>query len=199
MTSRRESALPCRRSTRSEAGVDCLFIGGDREDVPLQVPAAQARRRLPASRMRAGNDAGAMRQRLAAQLPPWVAALILSLTFEAAAQSAVTNSNVNIRAGPDSVFPLVGWLPPNTSVRVFGCTSDRRWCDVASGRNRGWVHSRHLSNMSRGRPPTIAFSLGPYWDLHYRGRPWYSSAPQWSGWGTPGFRPPPPPPRPRPR
>ena len=93
----------------------------------------------------AGNDAAAMKQRLAAHLPLWVAAILVSVAFEAAAQSAVTNSNVNIRAGPDRMFPLVGWLPPRTSVRVFGCTSDRRWCDVASGRNRGWVHSRYLS------------------------------------------------------
>src|SRR4030095_8693933 len=112
-----------------------------------------------------------MSQRLGTFRARWVAAFLLSMAFDAAAQSAVTNSNVNIRAGPDSVFPLVGWLPPNTSVRVFGCTSDRRWCDVASGRNRGWVHSRHLSHRSRGRPPTITFSLGPYWDLRYRGRP----------------------------
>lgn len=136
-----------------------------------------------------------MNQRLAACLPLWVAALLFTVTLEAAAQSAVTNSDVNMRAGPDRVFPVVGWLPPRTSVRVFGCTSDRRWCDVASGRNRGWVHSRYLSNVSRGRTPTITFSVGPYWDLHYRGRPWYSSRSQWDGWGGPTFRPPPPPPR----
>ncbi len=88
------------------------------------------------------------------------------------------------------MFPLVSWLPAGTRVRVFGCTSGWRWCDVASGRNRGWVHSAYLTNVSR-RMPIVTFSVGSYWDLHYRGRPWYGSRSQWDAWGTPSFRPPP--------
>ena len=41
----------------------------------------------------------------------------------------------------------------------------------------------------------VIFAPGPYWDMHYRGRPWYGSRSQWDAWGTPSFRPPPPPPR----
>jgi uncharacterized protein YraI len=127
----------------------------------------------------------------------FAAASLFVLADAAHAQGAVVNRNVNMRAGPDRVFPLVAWLPAGTRVRVFGCTSNWRWCDVARGRDRGWVHSAYLSNVSRRGTPVISFSIGPYWDLHYRGRPWFGSRPQWDGWGTPSFRPPPPPP-PRP-
>lgn len=116
---------------------------------------------------------------------------ILAAPLRAHAQSAVVNRNVNMRAGPDRVFPLVAWLRAGTQVRVFGCTSRPRWCDVASGRNRGWVNAGYLSNMRRNTP-TVRFSIGPYWDLHYRGRPWYAGRSQWDNWGTPSFRPPPP-------
>jgi uncharacterized protein YraI len=75
-------------------------------------------------------------------------------------------------------------------IAVAGCTSNRRWCDVASGRHRGWVHSAYLSNFSRRMQPVV-FSVGPYWHLHYRGQPWYGSRSQWDAWGTPSFRPPP--------
>jgi len=121
--------------------------------------------------------------------------LLAVLPGLALAQGAVVNRNVNMRAGPDRVFPLVAWLPAGTRVRVFGCTSNWRWCDVASGRNRGWVHSAYLSDVSRRTTPVVIFAPGPYWDMHYRGRPWYGSRSQWDAWGTPSFRPPPPPPR----
>ena len=121
-------------------------------------------------------------------------AFMLLLSLEAGAQTAFTTNDVNVRAGPDRVFPMVGWLPRGTSVRVFGCTSGWRWCDVAARRSRGWVHSSFLSNVGRGRIPIVAFSVGPYWNSHYRGRPWYPSQSQWMSWGTPGFWPPPPPP-----
>ena len=125
-----------------------------------------------------------------------IAALMLVAAPQAAcAQGAAVNRNVNMRAGPDRAFPLVAWLPAGTVVRVFGCTSRPRWCDVSNGRNRGWVNAGYLSNIRRGTP-TVTFSIGPYWDLHYRGRPWYADRSQWDGWGTPSFRPPPPtPPR----
>ena len=123
----------------------------------------------------------------------WLAVMLLLLAFNAGGQTTFTTSDVNMRAGPDRTFPLVGWLARGTSVRVFGCTRGWQWCDVAGRRNRGWVHSSFLSNVGRGRTPIISFSIGPYWDIHYRGRPWYSSQSQWVGWGAPGFRPPPPP------
>lgn len=120
-------------------------------------------------------------------------ALALLLPLSAFAQSNFTREATSLRAGPDRAFPVVTRLSSRTSVRVFGCVSGRRWCDVAAGRNRGWIESRHLANSVRGAP-IVNFSLGSYWDRHYRGRPWDSNRNQWSNWNSPSFRPPPPPP-----
>jgi len=119
-------------------------------------------------------------------------ALLLATAVPALAQTSnLTRQAVNVRSGPDVRFPVVTWLPPRTSVRVFGCTSGFRWCDVSSGRTRGWVDSRYLAHSVR-RAPIIGFSVPNYWDRHYRGRPWYPNRNQWSNWGSPGWQPPPP-------
>jgi uncharacterized protein YraI len=119
-------------------------------------------------------------------------AMLLATAAPAFGQSAVTTQAVNLRSGPDRAFPLVTWLPPNTRVRVWGCTSGWRWCDVSAGRNRGWVSARYLTGPMRGRAPVITFSVGSYWDAHYRSQPWFDNRGVWVNWGTPGFRPPPP-------
>jgi len=125
----------------------------------------------------------------------WFLAALLLLPLSVLAQTAVTLRAVNVRAGPDQVFPLVTSLQPTTQVHVFGCTTGWQWCDIAAGRVRGWVHSRYLTNMFRERIPIIAFSVEAYWDEHYRTRSWYVNRSAWAAWGSPGFHPPPPPPR----
>jgi len=131
-----------------------------------------------------------------------LAALLLIFSVPGVAQTAFTIQPVNLRAGPDRGFPLVGWMPGGVAVRVFGCTSGWRWCDVVSGRNRGWVFARYLSFTFQNQPmpiimggsrsgfPIVTFNIGPYWSAHYRGRPWYSQQSQWSSWGPPPPRPP---------
>jgi uncharacterized protein YraI len=119
-----------------------------------------------------------------------LAALLLLLPIPALAQSALTTRMVNMRAGPDSAFPLVTWLQAKNQVSVVGCTVDERWCDVVFGRSRGWVYSRYLSMRPVNRFPTVTFSVESYWDAHYRSRPWFADKPLWIGWGTPSFQPP---------
>jgi uncharacterized protein YraI len=118
--------------------------------------------------------------------------LALLLSARVFAQSALTAQGVNLRAGPDPVFPLVTWLPRQTAVQVAGCLEGGQWCDVVVGRSRGWVDSRNLSNFFRDRAPVVTFSVEAYWDEHYRRRPWYADKSKWIGWGTPSFQPPPP-------
>ena len=119
-------------------------------------------------------------------LSRYFVALILLLPIPVLAQTAFTVQAVNVRAGPDRVFPLVTWLQAGTPVNVIGCTSGWRWCDVITGRTRGWVYSRYL-NFVRSRAPIITFSVGSYWGAHYRGRPWYSNRSAWNNWGSPSF------------
>jgi uncharacterized protein YraI len=122
----------------------------------------------------------------------WVVILLLAVPVSVFAQSAQTFRAVNVRAGPDHVFPLVTWLPQRADVQVAGCTEGWRWCDIVSGRIHGWVDGASLSGAFRNaRIPIVKFSVESYWDANYRNRPWYASRAEWAKWGTPSFHPPP--------
>ena len=106
----------------------------------------------------------------------------------AAAQLDTTRRASVVRAGPDNAFPQVARLPNASNVRVFGCMSGHEWCDILSGRTRGWLPLSDLSQSSRLRnAPTVTFSVEEYWTAHYRTRAWFSAKDRWAGWGTPGF------------
>jgi len=78
---------------------------------------------------------------------------------------------------------------------------------VIAGFSRGWVFAQFLSMPFQNQPilignaggwlgvPLISFSVGPYWDIHYRNRPWWNQRNQWVGrpphhsWGPPSARP----------
>jgi uncharacterized protein YraI len=119
------------------------------------------------------------------------------LSAAAWAQQAYTTRTANVRAGPDTDFPVVAQLAPGTPVQVDGCLPDYLWCDVDFGAGRGWVHTQSLQSYygSRVVPlygygatlglPIVTFSLFNYWDRHYRDRPWYRDRPRWeSRWGN---------------
>jgi uncharacterized protein YraI len=119
------------------------------------------------------------------------AAMIAGPTI-AAAQDAVTSVALNMRAGPSTEFPVVDVLPDGAAVDVHGCINGYRWCDVTWRDARGWVSASYLqySYQNRYVPvieygqrvdlPIIQFSVGSYWDSHYRGRPWYGQRTRWS-------------------
>lgn len=114
---------------------------------------------------------------------PWTAAL--------AAEAYVT-ANVNLRAGPDSGYPSIALMRPGMAVMVNGCVDGWAWCDVSYGDDHGWVSGAFLQEEYDGERlgilgygqrigiPILTFELGPYWDDHYRSRPWYGKRAQWS-------------------
>jgi uncharacterized protein YraI len=109
----------------------------------------------------------------------------------ASANLAITTQGVNMRAGPDTSYPQVAYLGPGMNVNVVGCIEGWQWCDVIAGPNRGWVYSGYLSYSYYDRPtliayggptlgiPLISFSIGPYWDNYYRGRPFWHQRSYW--------------------
>lgn len=125
--------------------------------------------------------------------PVLLAAAMLAAPLSASAQQlAFTNNTVEMRAGPDFVYPVVAVLPPGAQVAVQGCMPDYRWCDVAYGFNRGWVYGGALNYQYQqgyvtfsGIAPYIGvailgFGLYDYWDRHYHDRPWYHDRDRWA-------------------
>lgn len=111
----------------------------------------------------------------------------------AVAAPAVTTQTVNMRAGPDASYPKVATLGRGVTVDVLGCVDGWQWCDVTIGPNRGFVAAGFLSYryasapvvIAQGGPtlgiPLVAFSIAPYWDSYYRGRPWWNDRARWYG------------------
>ena len=135
--------------------------------------------------------------------------LVPAATFAQA--QAVTNSPVNLRAGPARDYPVVSQLPGGLPVTVMGCVAGYSWCDVAAPNLRGWVYAARLNYVYQGNPvpvlsygtaiglPIVTFSIGTYWGNYYRGRPWYRDQSRWAhrppprpgpGAGRPPGRPP---------
>jgi uncharacterized protein YraI len=136
-----------------------------------------------------------------------LASVLLAIPFAASAQEAYTTRTVNVRAGPDTGYPVVSALGAGAPVQVYGCLDDWSWCDVGFGYDRGWVYAPYLNYVYQGRRvpfytyaptfgiPIIAFSVGPYWDRYYHGRPWYGRRDYWVQRSPVHVRPAGPPPR----
>jgi uncharacterized protein YraI len=104
---------------------------------------------------------------------------------------AYTTKDAHLRAGPRRDYPVVAILPAGTDVAVQGCLSDYSWCDVIAGNDRGWVYAGNIDYVYENQPVpmlesgpeigvvVVPFFLGEYWDLHYRGRPWYRDRDRW--------------------
>ena len=111
----------------------------------------------------------------------------------AASASGYVTANVNERAGPSTSYPAITIIPAASAVTVYGCLSDRSWCDISWGPNRGWMSSLYLQATYRSRRvalpayiaplgiPFISFNFGSYWNSHYRSKPFYSQRSRWSG------------------
>lgn len=137
-----------------------------------------------------------------AKVCSWIVGLLLGLPAAVMAQEAFTTTAVNLRAGPDSDYPVVRWVPEGTAVEVHGCLSDYRWCDVEVYGDRGWMfatyliypyQSAHVPIPSYGPViglPILGFTIDSYWDDHYRRRPWYSDRPRWAHRHRPEYHPP---------
>jgi uncharacterized protein YraI len=127
-----------------------------------------------------------------------VAASTAGLPAIAEAAPAFSTGNVNMRSGPSTQYPPVIVIPVGSQVDIRGCLSGSNWCDVAYAGYRGWVSGSYLqASYSQRRVyvdpeyyrplgiPTVTFSIGRYWDDHYRDRSFYRERDRWrdnDGW-----------------
>ena len=114
-------------------------------------------------------------------------AILLAAAFAipgiAQAATAIATTNVNLRAGPDTGYPVVFVVSSGEQVEVFGCLETADWCDVVVDGSRGWIAASYLAYLENGRQydyaprrvgaPVVTFAFGSYWDDHYRGRGFY--------------------------
>lgn len=121
-----------------------------------------------------------------------LAALVALPSIASAAPGFVT-TNLNVRSGPGTQYPAVTVFPAGARVEVIGCTTGPGWCDVQGGGVRGWVSASYLdlaydnrrvrapSYVARIGIPTVTFSIGNYWDRHYRGQGFYRDRGRYEG------------------
>lgn len=115
----------------------------------------------------------------------------MPVTSHAQQMAYTTAKDVNLRAGPSRDYPVVAVLRGGISISVTGCLSDYRWCDVEAGPYRGWVYAQNIVYPYQGEHVPvltygaligigiIAFTIGTYWDDHYRASPWYPQRHYW--------------------
>jgi uncharacterized protein YraI len=117
----------------------------------------------------------------------------------AAGPNAYPISNVNLRAGPDTDYPVIVTVPDRAPIAILGCLGDHTWCDVVFQDSRGWMRSIYLAGFYQGyyyplrdyAPqlgyPVVDFDIGEYWDANYQDRPFYQERPRWSHASEEGF------------
>jgi SH3-like domain-containing protein len=74
------------------------------------------------------------------------AATALMLSGAAHAQTMVTAStDLNVRSGPGSHYPVVGMIDVNGQADVQGCQEGGNWCQVSYNGVEGWAYAQYLS------------------------------------------------------
>src|SRR5262245_51584172 len=128
-----------------------------------------------------------------------VALLAASLVTPSPAKAAAARpngypvTNVNLRAGPGTYYPVIVVVPARSWISIRGCLADYAWCEVVAAGNRGWMRSIYLQGWYQNHYyslrdyaprlgyPVVAFDVKPYWDQHYRDRPFYGERARWGG------------------
>src|SRR5436309_1878768 len=123
-----------------------------------------------------------------------VAALLLAIPSAALAARGIVTTEVSMRAGPGTGFPVVDRIPGGARVNIHGCLRDNSWCDVSWDGDRGWVSAQYLEYFYRNRyvylpdyvdvidVPVVPFVLTSYWSNYYAGRPFFHRRAYWNNY-----------------
>jgi uncharacterized protein YraI len=129
---------------------------------------------------------------VAVAITAWVVAMLPPGPAQAAAPNGYPITNVNLRAGPGTDYPVIVTVQGRAPIAILGCLADYGWCDVIFQNARGWMRSIYLAGFYQGyyyplrdyAPRlgyrVVSFDIGTYWDSYYRDRPFYGERPRWS-------------------
>ncbi len=88
------------------------------------------------------------------------AGTMLAFGGAAFAQTSVqATTELNVRAGPGSNYPVVGVLAAGQSATLQGCLKNGKWCSIAEAGGQGWVYSDYLAGDFGGE--TVVLSQRP--------------------------------------
>jgi uncharacterized protein YraI len=141
---------------------------------------------------------------VAVAIAAWVVAMLLPVPAQAARPNGYPVTNVNLRAGPGTDYPVIVTVPGRAPIAILGCLADYTWCDVVFQNARGWMRSIYLQGFYQGyyyglrdyAPrlgyPVVAFDINAYWNSNYRERPFYADRARWGarrgeGWTNPAI------------
>ncbi len=74
-----------------------------------------------------------------------LAAVLLMSGAALAEVPATATTELNVRAGPGTNFPVGGVIPEGGRAVIGGCVADSRWCTVSYDGGQGWAYSDYLS------------------------------------------------------
>lgn len=80
------------------------------------------------------------------------AGVMLAFGGAAFAQTSVqATTELNVRAGPGSNYPVVGVLAAGQATTLKGCLQGSKWCSIDEGGGTGWVYSDYLAGDFGGK------------------------------------------------
>jgi len=95
-------------------------------------------------------------------------------------------SDVNLRAGPGTEYPVLVTVPTDAPITILGCLEDFAWCDTIFEEQRGWMRSIYLAGYYDGEYyllsdyapdlgyQVLTFDRAAYWDAYYQDEPFYN-------------------------
>ena len=87
--------------------------------------------------------------------PLTATAIVLALAAPAAAFTAQATTDLNLRAGPGSIYPIEGVINTSESVDVEGCIAGSEWCKVTHNGQQGWAYAAYLSTVYQNNPVVV--------------------------------------------
>jgi Predicted membrane protein len=100
-------------------------------------------------------------------------ALAESFPHYADVSGVAADDVLNIRAEPSALAPIIGVIPPDTTlIEVTGASEDGKWRRLNAGERSGWVSARYLEAEPMPpwwteRVPLFCYGTEPFWSVSY--------------------------------